>query len=194
MNSGSIGFAQRQWPHGNEGPTETSIVLRINSLGRWSKVRERGDYRWFSTPAFGVTPYAALQSQAAFLPGFTETPAAGAGATANAVASKDVTELRSEFGAWFDTRLWWVSPILLRARAAWVHEYERNAAVAAQFATLPGATFVTTGAQLPSDAALISGVIEYPITPFVTVSGKFDGEFGNGATAWAGTGKINWVW
>ena len=75
-----------------------------------------------------------------------------------------------------------------------MHEYERNATVSAQFATLPGSTFLTTGAQLPANAALISGVIEVPVTPFVTISGKFDGEFGNGATTWAGTGRVRWVW
>ena len=158
--------------------------------------RLESGYRWFSTPYFGVTPYAAVQAQTAFLPGFTETPTAGTGATANVVASRDVTAVRSELGAWFDTQLWWATPygVLLRARAAWVHEYERNATVSAQFATLPGSTFLTTGAQLPANAALVSGVVEVPLTPYVTVSGKFDGEFGNGATTWAGTGKVRWVW
>ena len=50
--------------------------------------RLESGYRWFSTPYFGVTPYAAVQAQTAFLPGFTETPTAGTGATANVVASQ----------------------------------------------------------------------------------------------------------
>jgi uncharacterized protein with beta-barrel porin domain len=133
-----------------------------------------------------------VQAQTAFLPSYIETATFGTGATANAVASRDATAIRSELGAWADT---WIGPnILLRARAAWVHEFERDAIVSAQFATLPNSTFLVNGAQLPADAALVSGVIELPLTSHLTISGKFDGEFGHGATALAGTGKVRWSW
>jgi uncharacterized protein with beta-barrel porin domain len=133
-----------------------------------------------------------VQTQTAYLPAYVETATFGAGATANAVASHDATSIRSELGAWADT---WIGPsILLRARAAWIHEFTRDTIVSAQFAVLPGTTYAVSGAQLPADAALISGVIEIPLTSYLTLSGKFDGEFGHGATTLAGAGKVRWSW
>jgi subtilase-type serine protease len=155
--------------------------------------RLESGYR-FGAAQYGLTPYGAVQAQTAFIPGYVETATSGTGATANVVAAYDVPAVRSELGAWADTRLWTNSNILLRGRAAWVHEFIRDATVSAQFATLPGLNFALTGAQLPADAALLSGVVEIPITRSLTMSGKFDGEFGNGVAAWAGTGKIRWIW
>ena len=182
-----------QWVKSNRtvavGPALDALVASFTMPTLASRLE--GGYR-FGTAYAGFTPYAAVQAQTAFLPSYIETATFGTGATANAVASRDATAIRSELGAWADT---WIGPnILLRARAAWVHEFERDAIVSAQFATLPNSTFLVNGAQLPADAALVSGVIELPLTSHLTISGKFDGEFGHGATALAGTGKVRWSW
>ncbi len=155
--------------------------------------RLESGYR-FAIAQHGLTPYGAVQAQTAFIPGYTEAVTSGTGATANAVAAYDVPAVRSELGAWADTRLLSNANILLRGRAAWVHEFIRDATVSAQFTSLPGLGFALTGAKLPEDAALLSGVVEIPITRALTMSGKFDGEFGNGVATWAGTGKISWIW
>ena len=93
--------------------------------------RLESGYR-FGTAQYGLTPYGAVQAQTAFIPGYVETASSGTGATANVVASYDVPAVRSELGAWADTRLWTNSNILLRGRAAWVHEFIRDATVSAK--------------------------------------------------------------
>jgi uncharacterized protein with beta-barrel porin domain len=76
--------------------------------------RVEGGYR-FGMPFYGVTPYAAVQAQNVFTPGYTETATAGTGAMAQAFASKSATSTRTELGSWMDTQ---VSTVLFRGRAA----------------------------------------------------------------------------
>ncbi len=185
--------AGAQWVKSNRtvvaGPALDALVASFTMPTLASRL-EAG-YR-FGAPYAGFTPYGAVQTQTAYLPAYVETATFGAGATANAVAPHDATSIRSELGAWADT--WIGTSILLRARAAWIHEFTRDTIVSAQFAVLPGTTFAVSGAQRPVDAALVSGVIEVPLTSYLTLSGKFDGEFGRGATALAGAGQLRWSW
>jgi uncharacterized protein with beta-barrel porin domain len=142
-------------------------------------------------PFYGVTPYAAVQAQSAFTPGYTETATAGAGATAQTLASKTTTSTRTELGSWMDTQ---VSTILFRGRAAWVHEFNRDVLITSGFAAFPSPNFVVNGAQRPGDAALISALFEAPVFTRVTVSGRVDGEFASHATTLSGMGTVRYVW
>lgn len=151
--------------------------------------RVEGGYR-FGGPFNGVTPYAAVQVQSVFTPGYTETAAAGGG-TAQTFASRDTTATRTELGSWLDTR---VNAVLLRGRAAWVHEFNRDASITAGFAAFASPNFVVTGAQRPGDAALVSGLFEVPVFTNVTFSGRADAELASHATTWTGMGTVRWVW
>jgi uncharacterized protein with beta-barrel porin domain len=151
--------------------------------------RVEGGYR-FGGPFNGVTPYAAMQVQSVFTPGYTETAAAGGG-TAQTFASRDTTATRTELGSWLDTR---VNAVLLRGRAAWVHEFNRDASITAGFAAFASPNFVVTGAQRPGDAALVSGLFEVPVFTNVTFSGRADAELASHATTWTGMGTVRWVW
>src|SRR5262249_58263896 len=69
--------------------------------------RVEGGYR-FGGPFNGVTPYAAVQAQSVFTPGYTETSVGG---TAQTFASKDTTSTRTELGSCLATR---VNAVLFR--------------------------------------------------------------------------------
>jgi uncharacterized protein with beta-barrel porin domain len=152
--------------------------------------RLEGGYR-YGIPTAGVTPYGAVQVQNVWTPAYTEAVAAGGGGAAQSVASRDVTTTRTELGAWFDTVL---NTVTYRARAAWVHDFNRNASITETFATLPGASFVINGAQRPGDAALLSSMLEAPIGSNVALSARVDGEFATRATTWAGNVKLRYFW
>jgi uncharacterized protein with beta-barrel porin domain len=84
--------------------------------------------------------------------------------------------------------------VLFRARAAWVHDFNRDASITASFAAFPSPNFVVTGAQRPGDAALVSGLFEVPVFTNVTFSGRADGEFASHVTTWSGMGTVRFVW
>ncbi|GLH81283.1 hypothetical protein SSBR45G_61920 [Bradyrhizobium sp. SSBR45G] len=147
----------------------------------------RFDLGWSS-----LTPYAALQVQQVWSPSYTETSSLGAGGSALTFAARDATLPRTELGVWADRRL--SDSFLVRGRAAWAHDTNRDATVSATFQTLPGASFVTTGARIAADSALLSGVAEVALTSHLTLSGQVDGQFAPSATSWAGTGRIKYQW
>ncbi|MGC2775407.1 MAG: autotransporter domain-containing protein, partial [Bradyrhizobium sp.] len=147
----------------------------------------RFDLGWSS-----LTPYAAVQLQQVWSPSYTETSSLGANGTALTVASRDTTLPRTELGLWADRRI--SETFLVRGRAAWAHDYNRDASVSATFQTLPGASFVTTGARIAADSALLSGVAEVALTSHLTLSGQIDGQFAPSATSWAGTGRLRYQW
>src|SRR5262249_25150775 len=110
--------------------------------------------------------------------------------------SQDVTDTRTELGAWADTRyaLDNGASVLLRGRAAWVHDFDPDRRIGAIFQTLPGTGFTVDGARAPEDAALVSAASELRRRNGVTLIGKFDGEFAGGSQTYGGTGTIRYAW
>jgi outer membrane autotransporter protein len=104
--------------------------------------------------------------------------------------------VRTELGAWLDTRHGFDNgtSILLRTRAAWVHDFDPDRRVGALFETLPGASFTVDGARAPEDAALVSAAAELRLRNGVSLIGKFDGEFAGGSQTYAGTGTVRYQW
>src|SRR6185437_13087397 len=95
----------------------------------------------YATPVIGVTPYAALQTTTFYLPGYGETATSGSNAFALNYASKTITATRGELGAKFDKAM----PVqyglfTLKAKTAWVHDWNSDRAATATFQALPGAT------------------------------------------------------
>ena|SRR5690242_4027772 len=102
-------------------------------------------------------------------------------------AAMDGTDTRSELGARFDglTALN-AMPLILRAKAAWAHDWVSNPARNASFESLPGASFTVYGAPIPYDSALTSAGAQLFFTPNWSLLAKFDGEFvrcGNAAAS-----------
>ncbi|MBX9841755.1 MAG: autotransporter outer membrane beta-barrel domain-containing protein [Xanthobacteraceae bacterium] len=145
--------------------------------------------------AVGVTPYAALQVQAFFLPGYTETAASGSGQFALAFDRRTTTTTRSELGAWFDTRqMTGNGPVNLFSRLAWAHDWRSDDSVTAAFQSLGGSSFIVNGAAPPGDVGLVTAGIEAKATKAITVTAKFDGEFADGYQSYAGTGTVKFTW
>lgn len=157
--------------------------------------RLEGGYR-FDRAAFGVTPYAAVQVTSIHTPLYIEVATAGLNQFALGYQAQSTTDTRTELGTWADTRHRFGSGALLtlRARAAWVHDYNPGSRVNAAFQTLPGAGFVVDGAAAPRDAALTSAVAELRMTNGWTLIGKFDGEFSQRSHTLAGTGTLKYAW
>jgi len=142
----------------------------------------------------GVTPYAALQAQSFHTPTYSEADLTGGGfgLTYNA---QTATDTRSELGARFDDlAMLGVTPLILRARLAWAHDWISDPALTAAFQALPGSSFIVNGAAPPHDSALTSLGAELRLTQYSSLTGKFDGEFGNGAQTYGGTGTLRYSW
>jgi outer membrane autotransporter protein len=147
-------------------------------------------------PNLGVTPYAAVQVQSLRTPRYGARATTGSDAFALTYAAQTTTDTRSELGGWLDSRhaLDSGAQLTLRARAAWVHDFDPGRRINAAFQTLPGASFTVAGAAAPRDAALTSAVAEMRLRNGVTLIGKFDGEFANRARTLAGTGTLRYAW
>ena len=118
--------------------------------------------------------------------------------------SATATDVRSELGARVDSRIL-VSPdaaLILRARAAWVHDWISNPGLLATFeaalapGALPGAdvSFAVNGAPLPRNSALASAGAELRFNNNWSLLAKFDGQFANGTHFYAGTGTVRYGW
>ena len=102
-------------------------------------------------PRDGLTPYVAIQAQDFHTPTYSETDLTGGGfgLTYNATSA---TDTRSELGARFDAlTAWGATPLQLRARLAWAHDWVSNPALDAAFQALPGTSFVVNGAAVPAN-------------------------------------------
>ncbi|HEY7664226.1 MAG TPA: autotransporter outer membrane beta-barrel domain-containing protein, partial [Xanthobacteraceae bacterium] len=156
--------------------------------------RVESGYR-FATWYGGVTPYAAIQAQNFHTPSYAETDTNGGG-FALAYNSRTATDTRSELGARFDRliALYPGAALSLRARLAWAHDWVSDPTLAAIFQTLPGASLIVNGAIPAKDSALASAGAEYRLASGVTLLAKFDGEFANHSSTYAGTGTIRYAW
>ncbi|WP_234681283.1 autotransporter domain-containing protein [Bradyrhizobium monzae] len=159
----------------------------------WSG-RLEGGYR-FVAQGFGLTPYAAGQGTTFDLPNYAETAIVGSNMFALAYNSKSVTDTRSELGLRTDKSFAIQDGILtLRGRAAWAHDFNPDRAIAATFQTLPGASFVVSGAAMASDSALVTGSAEMKWLSGWSTAATFDGEFSNVTRSYAGKGVVRYAW
>ena len=141
-----------------------------------------------------MTPYAAIQAQSFYTPGYSETDLTGGGFGLSYNAM-NATDTRSELGGRFDAlATLGALPVQLRARVAWAHDWVSNPALSASFQALPGASFVVYGAAVPHDSALTSMGAELHITQRWTLLGKFDGEFASSSQLYAGSGTLRYQW
>jgi outer membrane autotransporter protein len=156
--------------------------------------RLEAGYRLAPSPLIGVTPYAAAQTQVFRTPGYSETDLTGGGfgLSYNAMTA---TDTRSEVGARFDD-LTTVNgmPLILRARAAWAHDWVSTPALTATFQTLPGANFVVNGTAIPANSALATLSAELRLTTAWSFGAQFDGEVASGSQTYAGTGTLRYTW
>ena len=164
--------------------------MKANALS----ARLEGGWRYGMLPV-AVTPYAALQSTAFYLPSYAESATSGSNQFALSYSSKTVTATRSELGARFDKAMPFNDALLtLRARTAWAHDWNDNRSATATFQSLPGATFVVNGAQPAANAALLSAGADLAWGNGWSIAANFDGEFSSTTRGYAGRGSLRYAW
>ena len=171
--------------------------LQANFNANTVSGRIEGGYR-FVAPwggGVGITPYAAGQFTTFILPTYAEQALVGTNMFALAYGSQSVTDTRTELGIRTD-KSWAVRNgiLTLRGRAAWVHDFDPNRAVAATFQTLPGASFVVNGAAMASDSALTTVSAEMKWLNGWSAATTFDGEFSQVTRSYAGKGVVRYAW
>jgi outer membrane autotransporter protein len=155
--------------------------------------RLEGGYR-YDMAGYGITPYAALQTQWFHTPNYQETDLTGGG-FGLAYNSMTANDTRSELGTRFD-HLQMVNgmPLLLSARVAWAHDWVSNSSLTATFETLPGTSFIVNGAGVPSDSALVGAGATLQLNKSLSVEAKFDDQFADTSQIYTGTGTLRYSW
>ena len=169
-------------------------ALTANFVGQGYGARLEGGYRYAVLPAFGVTPYGAVQFQDFHTPAYSESDvtAGGFGLSYNAM---NATDVRSELGARFDDpTVVYNKPLILFGRLAWAHDFVSNPTLSAAFQALPGGTFTVNGAAIPQNSALTTAGAQLFLTPQWTLLAKFEGEFASSSQTYAGTGTLRYTW
>ncbi|MCP3399085.1 autotransporter-associated beta strand repeat-containing protein [Bradyrhizobium sp. CCGB20] len=152
-------------------------------------------WRFVPAPAFGVTPYAAVQATSFHLPGYGETALVGSNQFALSYSAQDTSNVRSELGARTDQRFFVSDGLLtLRGRLAWAHDTNTNRFVNAAFQTLPGAAFTVSGAQPAADSALVGGRAEMKWRNGFSLAGTVEGEFSRSTQTYTGKGTVRYEW
>jgi autotransporter-associated beta strand protein len=174
-----------------------SDQLTASFQGQSYAARLEGGYRFavrVNHHDLGITPYAAIQAQNFHTPSYSETDLTGGGFGLSYNAMNG-TDTRSELGSRFDdlTALNDL-PLILRAKAAWAHDWVNNPALNASFESLPGTSFTVDGASIPHNSALTSAGAQSFFTPSWSLTGEFDGEFASGSQLYAGTGTLRYTW
>ena len=84
--------------------------------------------------------------------------------------------------------------LALRGRLAWAHDWVSDPTLTPVFQSLPGASFIVTGATPAQNSALASAGAELRLANGITLLAKFDGEFASHSSTYAGTGTLRYAW
>jgi outer membrane autotransporter protein len=158
--------------------------------------RLEGGYR-LAMNTFGITPYGAVQAQWIHIPGYTEVATSGLPQFALNYQSQNPSTTRTELGARFDHR--YVvnrdADLTLYSRIAWAHDFNDNSSRAsAFFQALPGSNFIVNAAKPFTDSALVTAGANYALASGWSLQLKFDGEFSDNTSIYAGSGTLRKVW
>ncbi|MGC1564275.1 MAG: autotransporter domain-containing protein, partial [Bradyrhizobium sp.] len=159
--------------------------------------RAEGGYRFVApfTDSLGITLYAAAQFTVFDLPRYAEQAIVGASNFALAYGAKDVNDSRSELG--FRTDQSWALAdgiLTLRGRLAWAHDFDPDRSIAATFQSLPGASFVVSGAAQAANSALATASVETKWKNGWSAVVTFEGEFSAVTQSYAGKGVVRYQW
>lgn len=168
--------------------------LRASFAGQSYSGRFETGYRYAMMPALSVIPYAAAQAQALHTPSYNETDLTGGGFGLS-YAAVNATDVRTELGWRFDApTLFYGTPLIVRGRLAWAHDFVSDPSIGALFEQLPGSNFTVNGAPIPHDSALTSLGAQLFMTPNWTLLAKFDGEFASASQTYAGSATLRYTW
>ncbi len=189
--SGAIAFA-------NHWVTTTRTAAFGNLLqARYSAQtfagRIESGYR-FGTPLGGLAPYGAVQTQRTNTPTYSEADLSMGGFGLTYMA-RGANATRAELGMRYDASLPLTgAELILRARAAWAHDWTSASNVTALFQLIPATSFITSGARPAHDLALLSGGAELKLASGLGFFGKFDSELSSRAKRYGGSGGLRYRW
>jgi autotransporter-associated beta strand protein len=157
--------------------------------------RLEGGYR-FDTPVVAVTPFAAVQLEQFYTPAYSESVTGGANTFALNYAAATADASRSELGLWLEKTgpVLPAATVVLRARAAWAHYWSGAPAMTAGFQTLPGTSFVVTGAAPPSDSALMMAGAEVRLAGDLSLGLRVDAELSGRGQSVGAKGELHQRW
>jgi len=168
--------------------------LHANVTGQVYGGRLETGYRYAAAPNFGITPYASVQAMGFHSGSYSETDLSGLGFGLN-YGAKDASDVRTELGARFDNpTLLYGTPLIVRARLAWAHDFVDTPSMSAAFQALPGTNFTVFGAPIPQDSALASLGAEWYLGKGWKLLAKFDGEFAGNSDIYAGSIALRTNW
>ncbi|TCH99805.1 hypothetical protein EJV46_03810 [Roseococcus sp. SYP-B2431] len=141
-------------------------------------------------PRVALTPSVAFQGSWYAAPGFSETAAGGQGAAALAVAGRNTGQSRMELSLRADMTL---TPTLSGfGRVGWAAYLQRDAGMSARFIGLPGSGFSLSGARPDAHAALVSGGVDWRVSPGMTLTTRLDAELAANGYAVNGTARLRY--
>lgn len=145
-----------------------------------------------SRNGLSLSPVAVMQGSIFRVGGFTETAGIGGVQAASlTAAARDQSSLRGELGLQADAHTSLANlPAQAFVRAAWGIYGLRESSLTAGFAGLPGSTFTITGAQNDANTALLSAGLDVQLAANLTLSGRFDGEYGARTARSQGTVRL----
>jgi len=155
--------------------------------------RIEAGHRFAAGEQLGLTPYAAFQAQAVYMPGYREHGGGADGGFALDYSSNTATALRSEVGFGIDTALG-LDPAAAKlfGRLAWAHDWTSDASVQASFLGLDASAFTVNGAAAPANIALVTAGAEFSLSEATTLAATFDGEFGADYQSYAGSATLRY--
>jgi autotransporter-associated beta strand protein len=129
------------------------------------------------------------------LPAYAEQVLSGANTFALNYNARDVTASRTELGIRTDKSFAMTNAILtLRGRLAWAHDFNTDRSITPVFQTLPGASFIVSGAARAHDSALTTASAEMKWLNGWSAAATFEGEFSDVTRSYAGKGIARYTW
>jgi outer membrane autotransporter protein len=148
---------------------------------------------------YTLTPFVAIEPAALWARGYTETSVTaggGPGILGLTFASRTTTSLPAFLGIQADTRTVFSDGTVLTpyARVSWMHEFEPNRTVSANFVNLPATTpFTVEGARQASDAARIDAGVKFAFDSRHSFFANMSGEWSNLGQSYTATGGFRIV-
>jgi uncharacterized protein with beta-barrel porin domain len=143
---------------------------------------------------FGVfTPFVALEMQSVESPGFTET---GADSVNLAVSGNTANSMRSLLGTQWRKDVDWLGRAWsLNGQLAWAHQYgTQTQAINARFEGAADSGFTVHGSGPARDMARVGLGARVELGRQIHAFFRYDGEFGGGGHAHAGTAGVDYRW
>ena len=150
----------------------------------------------FGWPAFGLTPYGAVEVIGYSAPRYSEATRPAGGVFGLDFAARSHTTVRTELGVRLDgkTQLAEGTDLIAYGRLAWAYQPTTQRSVEASFQSLANATFTVFGARPSMHTALAAAGAELRFSGGLSLTSSVEAELGERHQAIRGTLGLRKVW